>query len=116
MSESRAQTDVIEACKRGDTDAFHELFLAHKDRVYSVALHFSGNEAAARDVTQQVFLKLFTSLGQFRREAEFTTWLYRIVVNADVDDQRKRRGVVHFDPHYESRRRSIGGREARELH
>src|SRR5215813_5849361 len=116
MSERRAQTDVIEACKRGDTDAFHELFLAHKDRVYSVALHFSGNEAAARDVTQQVFLKLFTSLGQFRRESEFTTWLYRIVVNACVDDQRKRRRFVPLSSEIETKRLSDGGAQERAYH
>ena len=88
---------VIEACKRGDRDAFRRLFERHKDRVYSVALYFfGGDEATAADVTQQVFLKLFTRIGQFHGEAEFTTWLYRLTTNACVDEQRKRRRVQQF--------------------
>jgi RNA polymerase sigma-70 factor (ECF subfamily) len=113
MSESRMEADIIEACKAGDREAFHQLFLAHKDRVYSVALHFSGNEASARDVTQQVFLKLFTSISQFRRESEFTTWLYRIVVNACVDDQRKHRRFVPFSPEIEVKSMSGSGGQER---
>lgn len=80
---------IIEACKEGDRAAFHTLFETYKERVYSIALHFSGNESAARDVTQQVFLKLFRVIGQFRHDSEFTTWLYRIVANACTDEQRK---------------------------
>ena len=85
---------IIEACKQGDRTAFHTLFETYKDRVYSIALHFSGNESAARDVSQQVFLKLFRIIGQFRRESEFTTWLYRIVANCCADEQRKIRRFV----------------------
>jgi RNA polymerase sigma-70 factor, ECF subfamily len=60
--------------------------------VYSISLYFfHGNEAAASDVTQQVFLKLMTSIRQFQGNAEFSTWLYRLVVNACVDVARKRR-------------------------
>lgn len=88
---------VIEACKQGDRDAFRRLFERHKDRVYSVALYFfGGDEATAADVTQQVFLKLFTGISQFKGEAEFTTWLYRLTTNACVDEQRKRRRVQQF--------------------
>ena len=45
----------------------------------------------ASDVTQQVFLKLMTSIGQFRGDAEFSTWLYRLVVNACMDAARRRK-------------------------
>ena len=48
-------------------------------------------QTAAGDVTQQIFLKLMTSITQFRGDAEFTTWLYRLVVNACIDEQRRRR-------------------------
>jgi RNA polymerase sigma-70 factor (ECF subfamily) len=60
--------------------------------VYSIALHFfHGNTAAAGDVTQQVFLKLMTTIGQFRGDSGFSTWLYRLVVNACTDGARKSR-------------------------
>jgi RNA polymerase sigma-70 factor (ECF subfamily) len=97
MSEQTSQKRLIEACQNGDREAFRELFEAHKDRVWSVALHFAGDESAACDVTQQVFLKLFTSIGQFRHESNFTTWLYRMVVNACLDERRGRRRFLSFD-------------------
>lgn len=101
MADRQTETELIEACKKGDRDAFHDLFEAHKDRVYTVAFHYCGNEATARDVTQQVFLKLFTSIGQFREDSQFTTWLYRIVANACADEHRKRRRFVPFSPEIE---------------
>jgi len=89
--------NVIEACQQGDMSAFQMLFEAYKDKVYSIAFYFSRDEASARDITQQVFLKLFTSIGQFRRDCEFTTWLYRLVANACTDEHRRRRRFVSFD-------------------
>src|SRR5271169_2435941 len=79
--------DVIEACQRGDSDAFRALFEAYKDRVYSIALRYSGNPAAAMDITQDTFVKLLSRIGEYRSEASFESWLYRLVVNACIDDQ-----------------------------
>jgi RNA polymerase sigma-70 factor (ECF subfamily) len=85
-------TEIIESCRLGDRDAFRVLYDAYKDRVYSIALYFfHGDPTAASDVTQQVFLKLMTSIGQFRGDAEFSTWLYRMVVNACTDAARSHR-------------------------
>ena len=75
MGDRQTEAEIIEACKQGDRDAFHDLFEAHKDRVYTIAFHYSGDEAMAHDVTQQVFLKLFTSINQFHETSQFTTWL-----------------------------------------
>lgn len=97
MSERVSEGRLIKACREGDREAFRQLFESYNDRVWSIALHFTGDEAAARDITQQVFLKLFTSIGQFRHEASFTTWLYRLVVNSCLDEQRRRRRFVSFD-------------------
>ena len=97
MSEQASERRLIEACQRGDREAFRELFEAHKDRVWTVALRFTGDESAARDVTQQVFLKLFTSIAGFRHESNFKTWLYRLVANECMDEFRKRRRLVPFD-------------------
>lgn len=97
MNETRNEERLIEACKQGDREAFRQLFELHKDRVWSIALHFIGDETAARDITQQVFLKLFTAINQFRGEAGFSTWLYRMVANACMDEQRRRRRFLSFD-------------------
>jgi len=88
--------DVIEACRRGDADAFRALFEAYKDRVYSIALRYSGNPAAAMDIAQDTFLKLLSRIGDHRREASFDSWLYRLVVNSCIDDQRRGRRMTPF--------------------
>jgi RNA polymerase sigma-70 factor, ECF subfamily len=97
MNEQPSQRRVIEACQQGDREAFRELFEMHKDRVWMIALHFTGDDAAARDIAQQVFLKLFTVIGQFRHESSFTTWLHRLVVNACLDERRRRSRFISFD-------------------
>ena len=106
---------VIEACRRGDREAFRLLFETYKDRVYSISLYyFKGDEALAHDVTQQVFLKLMTRLEQFRHDAEFTTWLYRMVVNACLDEQRRRRRFLPFGDGFVTNGRTPGERSAEE--
>ena len=83
--------DVVESCQRGDEEAFRVLFETHKDRVYSIALRYTGDSATAMDVAQDTFVKLLSSIGQFRGEANFESWLYRLVVNTCLDHHRKRR-------------------------
>ena len=86
---------TIVACQRGDREALHVLFEDYKDRVYSIAIYsLGGDEMAAADVTQQVFLKLITRIGQFRGDSEFATWLYRLVVNTCHDEHRKQKRFV----------------------
>jgi len=100
IDERSRDTRVVESCQQGDRESFRLLFETHKDKVYSIALYFfGGDEALAGDITQQVFLKLFTRIGQFRHQAEFTTWLYRLTTNTCIDEQRKRR---RFQPFPES--------------
>ena len=92
MAEQLINGQVIEACQQGDRDAFQSLFEAYKDKVFSIAVYSSGGDRTlAEDVTQQIFLKLFTAIRQFRGDSEFTTWLYRLVVNACLDERRRRR-------------------------
>jgi RNA polymerase sigma-70 factor (ECF subfamily) len=83
------ERDLIEACRRGERDAFRALFETHKDRVYSIALRYSGDEALAMDIAQDTFLKLFSSLPDFRGDSTFSTWIYRLVVNACLDHKRR---------------------------
>jgi RNA polymerase sigma-70 factor (ECF subfamily) len=86
-----AGEEVIAACRRGDPDAFAVLFEAHKDRVFSIALRYSGDEAAAMDIAQDIFLKLISKIGDFRGDSRFESWLYRLVVNRCLDYRRGRR-------------------------
>jgi RNA polymerase sigma-70 factor, ECF subfamily len=87
--------EILEACRRGDREAFRALYEAYKDRVYSIAFYFfHADPDAAAEVTQQVFLKLMREIVRFRGDAAFSTWLYRLVINACVDQMRGRRGDV----------------------
>jgi RNA polymerase sigma-70 factor (ECF subfamily) len=88
--------DVIEACQQGDAGAFRTLFETYNDRVYSIALRYSGNPAAAMDIAQDTFLKLLSRIGDYRAEASFDSWLYRLVVNSCIDDQRRGRRMAPF--------------------
>jgi len=97
MNETNVDERVIEACRNGDREAFRLLFETYKDRVFSIAVYtFNGDEGAAGDIAQQVFLKLMTSINQFRGDSSFTTWLYRMVVNACIDERRRRRRFLPF--------------------
>ncbi len=88
-TEREVSAELIERCRQGDRAAFHALYQAYKDKVYSISLYFfHGNEAAASDATQQVFVKLITGIGRFRGDSAFSTWLYRMVVNTCLDHSR----------------------------
>lgn len=91
VTENPPPIDLIVECRNGNREAMHTLFVEHQRRVFSIALNFfGGNADNASDVTQQVFLKLFTKMN-YRGDAEFTTWLYRMTVNACIDETRKAR-------------------------
>jgi RNA polymerase sigma-70 factor (ECF subfamily) len=81
--------ELVEGCRRGERDAFRVLFETYKDKVYSIALRFSGNEALAMDIAQDTFLKLFSSIADFRGDSLFSTWVYRLVVNSCLDHKRR---------------------------
>jgi RNA polymerase sigma-70 factor, ECF subfamily len=94
LRDREASAELIDSCRAGDRDAFRVLYELYKDRVYSVSLYFfHGDEAVAADVTQQVFLKLITTIGQYKGDAAFSTWLYRLVVNACQDAARRRKSA-----------------------
>jgi RNA polymerase sigma-70 factor (ECF subfamily) len=89
---------LVEAARQGDAAAFRELVNRHQRRAYAVALGMVHDPDDARDVCQEAFLKVHKNLGTFEGEAQFFTWLYRIVANLCIDLLRKRRGLkVEFD-------------------
>lgn len=86
--------ELVEACQRGEREAFRDLFEQHKNKVYSIALRYSGSESAAMDIAQEVFLKLFSCIGSFRGESGFESWLFRLVVNSCLDQKRRTRRLM----------------------
>lgn len=77
----------------GDGDAFATLLARHYDRVFGLAFRMTGSRAGAEDLTQDICAALPTKLANFDGRARFTTWLYRVVVNAAHD--RRRRHASH---------------------
>jgi RNA polymerase sigma-70 factor (ECF subfamily) len=73
---------AIEACLAGDASAFDGLVIRHQRTIQRVCYRFTGNTEDAADLTQEVFVKAYRSLAKFRGTSAFSTWLYRIAVNA----------------------------------
>ena len=84
-----ADADLITRAAGGDPTAFQALVERHRSMVYRVAFQFAGNHHDAEDIAQEVFIKVYRSLDRFRQDAQLTSWLYRIVMNACIDYRRR---------------------------
>ena len=86
--------ELLQAIAGGDRAAFDRLSRRHLDRAYGVALRMTGSRADAQDVVQDVFLRLWQRPDAWRPgQAQFSTWLYRVVVNRCLDLKRRPRGT-----------------------
>ena len=79
---------LVQQCIAADEDACTRLVTDHQRMVYQLALHLLGDKQEALDLSQEVFLKVFRTLRQFRGQATLRTWIYRIVVNQASNRQR----------------------------
>jgi RNA polymerase sigma-70 factor, ECF subfamily len=84
-----ADSDLVSRAAGGDPAAFQALVERHRSMVYRVAYQFAGNHYDAEDIAQEVFIKVYRSLERFRQDAQLTSWLYRIVMNACIDHRRR---------------------------
>jgi RNA polymerase sigma-70 factor (ECF subfamily) len=83
---------IVQRCLAGDEAAWEQLVKAHVRRVYAVCYRFTGSEAEAEDLTQEVFLRVFRSLKSFRTgEGSFQVWLHRLTRNLLIDHYRRNR-------------------------
>ena len=86
--------ELLQAIAGGDRSAFDRLSRRHLDRAYGVALRMTGSRADAQDVVQDVFLRLWQRPDAWRPgQAQFSTWLYRVVVNRCLDLKRRPKGT-----------------------
>jgi RNA polymerase sigma-70 factor, ECF subfamily len=87
-----ADVQLVERCLAGEDAAWEELIRTHTRRVYGICYHFTGSDAEAQDLAQEVFLRLYRSLSSFRpHDGSFTVWLSRIARNLLIDHYRKSR-------------------------
>jgi RNA polymerase sigma-70 factor, ECF subfamily len=88
-------TDLIRRAQGGDATSFAELLDLYYDTIHRFAWKWCGHEANADDIAQQACLKLATSLGQYRFQAAFTSWLYRLVISCAMDWKRSQKRHDH---------------------
>lgn len=80
--------------RNGDIEAFEELILSYEKKIYNIALRMTGNGEDARDIAQEVCIKIFKSLNSFKENSSFSTWVYRITTNVCIDEIRKRKNIL----------------------
>jgi RNA polymerase sigma-70 factor (ECF subfamily) len=108
------EAELLGAARRGDRDAFDELVRRTFVDTFTLARRLTGNEEDARDVVQEAYLRAWKSIGKFRGDSAFSTWLYRITANtASTHVQRRRRQRAEpfaegFDPVDDRAERQIG--------
>ncbi|MBI4566798.1 MAG: sigma-70 family RNA polymerase sigma factor [Planctomycetes bacterium] len=83
------EKELVRRARRGDRLSFARLVEAHQDRLFNAVARMVGNRDDAADLVQEVFLKAFRALDEFREEARFFTWLYRIAMNAAISHRRR---------------------------
>ncbi len=92
------EREAIEASRRGEREAFDRLVLRYQRDVYRLCYRFVSNHEDANDLAQEVFLRAWRAIPRFRGESSFSTWLYRIAVNACLNFRSHRRPATQELP------------------
>lgn len=87
-ADSEAVRDAVRRAQAGDADAFEVVYRAHAGRVYGLCLRMTADPAAAQELMQDVFVRIWEKLAGFRGESAFSTWLHRVAVNVVLADRR----------------------------
>ena len=85
------ETILIQKSQQGAMDAFEQLLLRYEKKVYTIAYKYMGNAEDASDLAQEALIKAYQSIGTFRGESSFATWIGRITANRCLDELRKRK-------------------------
>ena len=93
-----AEREAIEACRRGEREAFDRLVVRYQRDVYRLCYRYVNDHEDANDLAQEVFLKAWRGISRFRGESSFSTWLYRIAVNACLNFRALRRPTTQELP------------------
>jgi RNA polymerase sigma-70 factor (ECF subfamily) len=88
---AEGEAALIRKCREGDRACFDALVGRYASRVYNLALRITGHSQDAEDAAQEAFVRAFRSMRKFRFQCEFSTWLYRIAVNASLDELKRRK-------------------------
>ena len=92
-------SEALQHVGSGDMDGLRVLYDRHRGRIYQLGCRYLGDAGEAEDLVQQVFIKAYENAAKFRGDAQVSTWLYRIAVNAALERRRRRRTVGIDDVH-----------------
>lgn len=94
---------LIQAALDGDENAFQKLFEQNRQRIFGLAFRYVKNREDAEDILQDTFIKAYHSLGRFKMEGgnSFSSWIYRIGINASIDLLRKHRPMKENNADYD---------------
>lgn len=90
---------LVESARSGDMNAFSRLVLKYQDRVLNTCWRVCGRQEDAEDLAQETFLKAMESIGSFRQQSGFYTWLFRIAVNVSISHRRRRARALKLSLH-----------------
>ncbi|HYE81607.1 MAG TPA: sigma-70 family RNA polymerase sigma factor [Clostridia bacterium] len=83
--------EIISYIVKGKTELFSVLIDRYQSKVFSTVYHYTHDQEETRDLTQEIFIKVYNSLQSYKNKASFSTWLYRIAVNRCIDWTRKKK-------------------------
>jgi RNA polymerase sigma-70 factor, ECF subfamily len=96
MGDQAQERLLIQRCQNGERDAFDLLFRQYEKRVYNLAYRLSGHYDEANDISVDAFLRVYQAIRLFRGDANFSTWLYRIVTNVYLDRRKRLKNKQHL--------------------
>lgn len=85
------EQELLQKISSADPTAFRDLFEAYNRMVFNICYRMTANRQEAEDLTQEVFLNTYKSIGRFRSESKLSTWLYRITINHCLNQQAKKK-------------------------
>ena len=91
MEEKKEQPEWLSAAKQNNKRAWEKLVRENESLVYHIAYRMMQNEEEAKDISQEIFIKVYRSLQKFDEKSAFSTWIYRIAVNTCIDALRKKK-------------------------
>lgn len=90
--DGKEEKRLVLKAKKGNLLAFEQLIIEHETKIYNIAYRMFNNEEDAKDLSQEIFIKVFEKIHIFRGDSSFSTWIYRIAMNTCIDELRKRKG------------------------
>ncbi len=97
MSIERSQQDLIDGCLKGDSRSQHAIYKMYYGKMKAVCLRYASSTDEAKDMVQDGFIKVFSSLEKFEGNGSLEGWIRRIMVNLSIDQYRKKKHHVDLD-------------------